>query len=364
MSKGIFNKVLWIDLSKESFEEQELSDEILRQYIGGYGLAVKLIYENMPAKADPLGPESIMGFFPGLLTSTVAPLSGRFMVACKSPLTGGWGDANCGGYFGPEIKKCGYDAILVKGIASSPKLVTIIDGQKEIVDASDVWGLDVVELEDKLKEKYGNIQAASIGQSGEKISLIAGVVNDKARVAGRSGVGAVMGSKKLKSIVLKGNQKIDLADKDTVVSLTQEYNERVKNAPPGIVTMFKDQGTTLGNTVSAMQNDTPIKNWGGITAEDFPKDKYNKLSGAEIVKYKQKAYGCFSCPVQCGAIMKVPEVGIEETHRPEYETCAAFGHNCLNDDLMSIFTVNDLCNRAGIDTISAGGVVSFAIECY
>ena len=364
MSKGIFNKVLWIDLSNESFEEQELSDEILRQYIGGYGLAAKLIYENMPAKADPLGPESIMGFFPGLLTSTVAPLSGRFMVACKSPLTGGWGDANCGGYFGPEIKKCGYDAILVKGIAGSPKLVTIIDGQKEIVDASDVWGLDVVELEDKLKEKYGNIQATSIGQSGEKISLIACVVNDKARVAGRSGVGAVMGSKKLKSIILKGSQKIDLADKDTVVSLTQEYNERVKNAPPGIVTMFKDQGTTLGNTVSAMQNDTPIKNWGGTTAEDFPKEKFNKLSGAEIVKYKQKAYGCFSCPVQCGAIMKVPEVGIEETHRPEYETCAAFGHNCLNDDLMSIFTVNDLCNRAGIDTISAGGVVSFAIECY
>ncbi len=364
MSKGFFNKVLWIDLSNETFEDQEISDEIIRQYIGGYGLGIKLIYENMPAKADPLGPEAIMGYFPGLLTSTVAPLSGRFMVACKSPLTGGWGDANCGGYFGPEIKKCSYDAILVKGIANGPKIVTIIDGQKEIVDASDVWGLDIVELEAKLKEKYGNVQAASIGQAGENISLIAGVVNDMGRVAGRSGVGAVMGSKKLKSIVLKGNQKIDLADKDTLVSLTQEYNERVKNAPPGMITMFKSMGTTLVNTVGAQQGDTPIKNWGGTVAEDFPMDKINKISGAEILKYKQKAYGCFSCPVQCGAIMKVPEVGIEETHRPEYETCATFGHMCLNNDLMSLFTVNDLCNRGGIDTISAGTTVAFAIECY
>jgi len=139
MSKGIFNKILWIDLSNDTIEEKELSDEIIRQYIGGYGLAAKLIYDNMPAKADPLGPEAILGFFPGLLTGTGAPFSGRFMVAGKSPLTGGWGDANCGGYFGPEIKKCGYDVILIKGIASSPKYITIIDGQKQINDASDLW---------------------------------------------------------------------------------------------------------------------------------------------------------------------------------------------------------------------------------
>jgi len=364
MSKGFFNKVLWIDLSNETIEDKEISDEIIRQYIGGYGLAAKLIYDNMPAKADPLGPEAILGFFPGLLTSTVAPLSGRFMVAGKSPLTGGWGDANCGGYFGPEIKKCGYDGVLVKGKASSPKLVTVIDGQKQIVDASDVWGLDVVEFEDKIKEKYGRVQTAAIGQSGEKLSLISCIVNDKARVAGRSGLGAVMGSKNLKALVFKGSEKIDLADRDTLVKITQEYNDAVKNAPPGNIQTFKSLGTTVTNTVAAMQNDTPIKNWGGAWQTDFPNDKLNKLSGQEILKYKQKAYGCFSCPVQCGAIMKVPEVGIEETHRPEYETCASFGHLCLNDDLMSIFTVNDLCNRGGIDTISTGSVVAFAIECY
>jgi len=364
MSKGFFNKILWIDLTNETFEEQEISDEIIRQYIGGFGLGVKLLYDNLPAKVDPLGPEAILGIFPGLLTSTVAPFTGRFMVVGKSPLTGGWGDANCGGYFGPEIKKCGYDGILFKGKATTPKIVTIIDGQKEIVDASDLWGLDVVELEDKLKEKYGNIQAASIGQSGENLSLISGIVNDKGRLAARSGLGAVMGSKKLKALVLKGNKKIDLADKDTLVKLSQEYNKRLQNNNSPVTNLMRTMGTSGSITLHTMTTDTPIKNWDGTWKEDFPKDRWDKFDGEVFLKYKQKSYGCFSCPLLCGAICEVPELGIKETHRPEYETCATFGHLCLNDDLMSIFRVNDLCNRAGMDTISAGGTVAFAIECY
>ncbi|MFW9942819.1 MAG: aldehyde ferredoxin oxidoreductase family protein, partial [Candidatus Thorarchaeota archaeon] len=299
----------------------------------------------------------------GLLTGTVAPLSGRFMVAGKSPLTGTWGDSNCGGYFAPEIKKCGYDAIIIKGMATGPKYITIINDDKQILDASDLWGLDCVETEEKLIEKHGKVQVASIGQSGEKLSLISGIVNDKARIAGRSGFGAVMGSKKLKAIVLKGNKDITLADKDLLLKHTKEYNESISSAK-GVIIGWKTFGTTMGNTYSAQTGDTPIKNWGGNVNEDFPMEMYNKLSGMEINKYRQKPYGCYSCPVQCGSIMKVPELGLDETHRPEYETCASFGHLLLNDDLMSIFTINDLCNRAGIDVISAGGTVAFAIECY
>ena len=127
MVNEFFGKILWIDLSEGSFKEETLPEEIYRQYLGGYGLAAKLIYDNMPAKADPLGTEAIMGFFPGLLTGTVAPLSGRYMIAGKSPLTGTWGDANSGGFFGPEIKKCGYDGVLIKGIAATPKYITIIN---------------------------------------------------------------------------------------------------------------------------------------------------------------------------------------------------------------------------------------------
>ncbi len=363
MPNGYMGKILWVNLTDGTFTEEDLPEEIYRQYLGGIGLAAKLIYENVPPKTDALSPESVFGFFPGLLTGTVAPLTGRFMVAGKSPLTKTWGDSNCGGYFGPEIKKCGYDAILIKGMANNPKYITILEDDKQILDASDLWGLDVVQTEDKLKEKHGNVQIASIGQAGENLSLISGIVNDKARVAGRSGFGAIMGSKKLKAIVLKGGKKITLSDKDALIQLTKDYNDGINTSTaPGILG-YKTLGTTMGNEILFKIGDTPCKNWGG-TKEDFPDDSLSKISGNEIDKYKEKPYGCFSCPVHCGAIMKVPEVDLEETHRPEYETCSSFGHLLLNDDLMSIFKANDICNRAGIDTISAGATIAFAIECY
>jgi len=363
MVNEFFGKILWINLSEESIKEEVLDEEIYRHYLGGYGLAAKLIYENMPVNADPLGPDAILGFFPGLLTGTVAPFSGRYMIAGKSPLTGTWGDANSGGFFGPEIKRCGYDAILIKGIATAPKYITIIDGEVKIIDASEIWGLDAIETEDKLKEKHGTVHVACIGHSSEKLSLISGIVNDKGRIAARSGFGATMGSKKLKAIVLKGNKKISLSDEEALNRHTRDYNNKVAEAK-GIVSIFKTYGTTAGNVFSGSSGDTPVKNWGGSSIEDFPTDRLNKISAGMIDKYKQKPYGCFACPLRCGAIMKVPELNIEETHRPEYETCAAFGPLLLNDDLMSIFTVNELCNRAGLDTISAGGTVAFAIECY
>ena len=363
MPNGYMGKILWINLTSETFEVEELPEEIYRQYLGGIGLASKLIYENMPRNTDPLSPESIFGFFPGLLTGTVAPLSGRFMVAGKSPLTNTWGDSNGGGYFGPEIKKCGFDAILIKGMAKNPKYVAIIDDQKQFLDASELWGLDVVQTEDMLKSKHGNVQIASIGQAGENLSLISGIVNDKARIAARSGFGAVMGSKKLKAIALKGSQKITTADKDTLNYYTKEYNERINASTAAGIMGYKELGTTMGNVILFQVGDTPCKNWGG-TKEDFPDEKLIKLAGTEIIKYKEKSYGCFSCPVRCGAILKVPEANLEETHRPEYETCASFGHLLLNDDLISIFKANDICNRAGIDSISAGASIAFAIECF
>lgn len=364
MSNGYQGKILWVDLSDGSFKEESLPEEIYRQYLGGFGLAVKLIYDNMPAKVNPLGVEAILGFFPGLLTGTVAPLSGRYMIAGKSPLTGTWGDANSGGYYGPEIKKCGFDGILIKGIANTPKYITIIDDEKQINDASDVWGLDAIETERVLKEKHIKSRVACIGQSSEKLSLISGVVNDKGRIAARSGLGAVMGSKKLKALVLKGNKKIALYDKETLLKHTKDYNEKINAAKGGLIPIYQKYGTTAGNVFLGNSGDTPIKNWGGNSNENFPTERLNKISGGEINKYRQKDYGCFSCSVRCGAIMKIPELGIEETHRPEYETCAAFGPLILNDDLLSIFDLNEICNRAGFDTISVGGTVAFAIECF
>ncbi|MHA1490532.1 MAG: aldehyde ferredoxin oxidoreductase family protein [Promethearchaeota archaeon] len=364
MTNGYMGKILWIDLSNGTFKEENVPKDLYRKYLGGYGLAVKYIYEKMPKNADPLGPDAILGFFPGLLCGTVAPLTGRYMVAGKSPLTGTWGDANCGGFFGPEIKKCGYDGILIKGIASGPKIISIIGDDKKIEDASDLLGLDCVETEETLGEKYSGARIASIGQSGEKLSLISGIVNDKGRIAARSGLGAVMGSKKLKAMVLKGDKSIELADKGTLINIVKTYNDGIKAAPAGSIQLWRDIGTPWMNDIVCKTGDTPIKNWGGVAAEDFPDEKLNKLLGTEFEQFKEKKIGCFGCPVQCGATLKVPDLQINETHRPEYETCASFGHLLLNDDLLSIIKINDMCNRAGIDTISVGGTIAFAIECF
>ncbi|MHA1473145.1 MAG: aldehyde ferredoxin oxidoreductase family protein [Promethearchaeota archaeon] len=364
MPNGYMGKILWVNLTDETFEEENVPEELYRQYLGGFGLAAKYIYEKMLKNVDPLGPDAILGFFPGLLTGTLAPLTGRYMVAGKSPLTGTWGDSHCGGFFGPEIKKSGYDGILIKGIANSPKILTIVGDEKQIIDASDIWGLDTIETEEKLLEKYPGSRIASIGVSGEKLSLISGIVNDKGRIAARSGLGAVMGSKKLKAIVLKGNQKIGSADKDTLVQLVKKYNDGIRAATAGSIQLWGTLGTPWMNDVVAKTGDAPIKNWGGTSAEDFTEENLNKITGLEINKFKEKKYGCFGCPVQCGAILKVPQINIEETHRPEYETCASIGHLLLNDDLLSIIEINEMCNRGGIDTISVGGTVAFAIECY
>ncbi len=364
MPNGYFGKILWVDLSDEMFKEEDLPKKMNREFLGGYGLATKLIYQNQKPKIDALSSEAIIGFFPGLLTGTAAPLTGRYMIAGKSPLTGTWGDSNCGGFFGPEIKKCGYDAILIKGAAESPKYIAIIDGEKMIMDAADLWGLDTVETEEKLSEKHERAKIASIGPSGEKKSLISGIVNDKGRIAARSGFGAVFGSKNLKALVLKGNQQIPIANNEKLIELAKEYNEGIKEAKSGATFMWKSFGTSWMNDIVAKTGDAPIKNWKGTHKEDFPPDKLKNLTGMEVNKFKKKEFGCFGCSVRCGGIVEVPEAGIEENHLPEYETCASFGHLVLNDDLNSIFKLNDMCNRAGIDTISVGGTVAYAIEAF
>ena len=225
MQNGYFGKILSVNLSDESFQEIELSEDYYRQYYGGYGLACRLLYEKMKPKISALSPEAIFGFFPGLFTSSPVPFTGRYMVAGKSPLTGTWGDSNSGGYFGPEIRKCGYDGIIIQGAADSPKYVAIVDDKKEILDATDLWGVDCMETEEKLRDKHGSVRVACIGPSGEKLSLISGIVNDMGRIAGRSGFGAVMGSKKLKAIVLKGSNKLPIADEKNLKILVKDYHK-------------------------------------------------------------------------------------------------------------------------------------------
>ena len=399
MPFGYMGKVLWADLSTGKVWDEEIAEELYRDYIGGYGLGARIIYERQPAGTDPLGPDAILGFTSGLLTGTGAPFSGRYMVVGKSPLTGTWGDANSGGHFSPMLKKTGYDAIFVKGISEKPVVLVVNEDKAELIDASFVWGKDCVETEDIVREKLGDkkYEVACIGPAGEKVSLISCVINNKGRAAGRSGLGAVMGSKRLKAVAVLGDKKTEMADPDRFARLRKGYMADFKKKPP-----FKDKASvdnlnmmgklirsffpllfatppatykelisrfgTAGLTAfSSESGDSPVKNWGGTGYHDFPiAEKSSKISDNIVLKYQEKKYHCAFCPLGCGGKMKPIEgkYKLGESHKPEYETLAAFGTMCLNDDLESIMAANDVCNRAGLDTISAGATVAFAIECY
>ncbi len=394
MTFGYFGRVLLGDLSTGEIKEKNVPDEIYQNYLGGYGLGVKLIYDWTNKGYDPLGPDAILGVVPGLITGTAAPFSGRYMVCGKSPLTGGWGDSNAGGYFGPAIKKSGYDGIFIKGIATKPQYLLIAPEQIAFKDASVLWGLDAIETDLKLQKMYGReTKVVAIGQAGERKSLISGLVNDRGRIAARSGLGAVMGAKRLKAIAITKKQTVPVKDQKRLINIATEYNNYIHGKPPKIVQaiakagpafakifrylkkpisgpaalvleIFKNYGTTSLIAMGPELGDSPIKNWSGIGYVDFPLATASKLQAKELIKYKIRPYGCAACPVQCGAILSAPNLGIQETHRPEYETGCMFGAMTLNGDLPSILKLNDMCNRAGIDTISTGSTVAFAIECF
>lgn len=413
-SNGYTGKILWVDLSKNTITEEEPGEDIYRKYLGGYGLGVYYIYTRIKPNCDPLGPDNIIGFCPGILTGTPAPFTGRYMVCGKSPLTGkgkkangetctgGWGDTNSGGYFGPTLKRAGYDAIFVTGSAEKPVYLYLGGGEKKILDASEVWGKDVVETEKILRKKHGNrVWVTSIGVGGENQVLFSGIVNDKARIAARSGMGAVMGSKKLKAICVEGGGRIRLANKEKVIEVAQKYRKGLKKrqkdrivrglmaslTPLRLIGMLRtlkinfskfssmyglgtrifpvflsNWGTPWFLDLLIGVGDTPIKNYLG-THKDYKRKIVKKVDYRRLKPYKKKSYGCFSCPVRCGAILSVPELGLEETHRPEYETIAALGSLVLNNDLDVIFKANDYLNREGLDTISTGGVLGFVVEC-
>ncbi|MGB2877795.1 MAG: aldehyde ferredoxin oxidoreductase family protein [Dehalococcoidales bacterium] len=359
MSRGYMGKLLFVDLSSGVCKEEELGEELCRDFMGGYGIGVKILYERMKPRVDPLGPDNLLGFLTGPLTGTPTMCSGRFVVVCKSPLTGTWGDANCGGDFGPNLKFAGFDGVFFSGASQKPVYLCIENGKPELKDAGNLWGKDCLETEDILKKAHGKESSiACIGPSGEQLSLLAAIINEKGRAAGRSGVGAVMGSKKLKAIAVKGNQKVPMADEDKAIQLRRTWMKQVK----GLGEVLSKYGTAGLTEASAMCGDSPVKNWAGAGEIDFPNAK--RISDDAVIAEQERKYGCWQCPLRCGGHMKTKAGRAEVSHKPEYETLCMAGTLCLNDDLESIIRFNDICNIYGIDTISAGVAVGFAIECY
>lgn len=367
MRGGYAGKILNIDLSKGRIDIEELSDKLCRDFIGGYGIGARILFSRQKPRVDPLGPENILGFVTGPLTGTY-PFGSRFTVVAKSPLTHTWGDANSGGDFGPKLRFAGYDAVFLSGISEKPVYLFIDDGRVELKEAAHLWGKDTYETQDLIKAEFGkDASVACIGQSGEKLSLISCIINDKGRAAARSGLGAVMGAKRLKAVVVRGNREIPVVDRQGVEQKRNQILTDMRDDP--VVERFRKFGTSANMAANARIGDAPVKNWGGVALLDYPDAvaMAATFDPEKTAKYVAKRYACWHCPVGCGALLKSGdgeyqyEVG---THRPEYETMAAFGSNCLNSNIEAIITANDICSRYGLDTISTGATIAFAIECY
>ncbi len=394
--KSCMGYILEVDLGTGVITKTQVADSVYEKVLSGKGLGAWYLLRNVPDGADPLGAENVLGFVSGALTGTGALMVGRWLAVCKSPLTGGIGEANCGGNFSPAIKQCGVDGIFFKGISPSPVYLYMDNKGAELRDATAYWGMDAVESEEALiaaNTVKKTPRAVVIGPAGEKLSLISGIVNEAGRIAARCGVGAVMGSKKLKGVVLAGSKQIPCADPAAVQAISQKMGTMYKKASlPGImkggllgpmgvimgklpfnipmsgalmVPLFKRWGTAVNNQMGIKNGDAPIKNWGGTDREA---GKLAKAHNADHYTALEKSkYHCYACGQGCGGIVDISKIKTGEfkhSHRPEYETINVFGALLLNGDVDSVFYINELLNRAGMDSISAGTTVAYAVECY
>ncbi|MCL5257439.1 MAG: aldehyde ferredoxin oxidoreductase family protein [Chloroflexi bacterium] len=362
MVGGYAGKILEIDLTTRSLHETPLDYDEARKYLGGSGLAAKVLYDRVGPEVDPLSPENLLIFMAGPLTGTPAPTSGRHAVVTKSPATGIFAESDSGGTWGQALKWAGYDGIIISGKASSPTYLWVKDGDVRIRDASHLWGKDSYETDDIIKSSVGErAVVACIGPAGERLCKLAAIMNDgyDGRTTGRAGVGAVMGSKNLKAIAVEGSRKPSIVRRGELLENLKTIIPQIKEY---MVAMTKF-GTGNGIVATEASGDMPIKNWrqgsfvegAGVTSGQYMAEHY-------LVRN----YHCASCPIGCGRVIKV-ENGPYKTAEgagPEYETLTALGALCLNDNLEVIMLGNELCNRYGVDTISAGAAIAFAMEAY
>jgi aldehyde:ferredoxin oxidoreductase len=364
MAGGYIGKLLFVNLTDGTIKEETPEENLYRDFIGGYGIGARILYSRQRGGADPLGPENILGIITGPLTGTPTPFGCRYVVVGKSPLTGVWGDANCGADFGPHLKFAGYDGVFFSGIAPKPVYLFIDNGKAELKDASHLWGKSTYETEDALQSVHDRTaKVMSIGPAGEKLSLISCIITHKGSAAARSGLGAVMGSKKLKAVVVKGEGKVHIAEPEATDALRKEYLPKIMASPAR--NGLHSFGTCSHTDGSAHSGDTPVKNWGGVGVVELPdvSGLSKELINANVVNRN----GCWRCPVACRGGLKE---GMGEykypagVKRPEYETAAAFGAMCLNTNAEAIIMANHICNSYGVDSISTGTTIAFAMECY
>jgi len=361
MLKSYAGKIAWIDLSNNAIRIEALDEQIARKYLGGKGLGAYLLYKYLPAKTDPLDPENLLIFVTGPLTGTLFPAVARSAVVTKSPLTGTFLDSYSGSYLGPHLKYAGYDAMVISGKADRPSYVWIDEGKITIKDAEDLWGLPCPRAEQLLKEKLGKgISVAAIGPAGEKGVRFANIFS-QSRAYGRGGSGAVMGSKNVKAVAVSGNIKLAIDDDVRFKAIVRSCRQKIAAHPlVGKKGSFPRVGTMHTVDLTQETGTLPSQNWqeNTSTQSDF-------VGSEDFEKFIVRPRACFGCPIGCSRETRVEVDGDEIiTEGPEYETIYAFGANCGIDDPQIIVAADQLCDEYGMDTISCGGVIGFAMECF
>lgn len=347
--------ILYVSLSDRTIRREPIPVDLYEQFLGGRGLGVKLLYDNLRPGVDPLSPENWLIFAVGPSTGSIVPTAGRFEVITKSPQTGTIFDSNCGGYFGPQLRRAGYAAVVFEGKSNDPVYLWINDDEVEVRDASAVWGKDTGATTDMLLQMTDEkAQVACIGPAGENLVKMAAIINDKHRAAGRGGVGAVMGSKGLKAVVVKGTKSVAVYDK-----------ERLNNAVVRARRLFKRSGVTdkslpvYGTAVLV----NVINEYGMLPTHNFQEGTFNDAEGVSGEKLLErllvKTYNCYGCPIGCGRISRVHG---KDVGGPEYESIWALGPQCGVNDLEWIAEANHKCNLLGMDTISVGSTIGCAME--
>lgn len=355
-SRGYNDCILRIDLTSGIFAREPLPESAMRPLLGGKGLGAYLLLNELPPHTDALSPENRLILEVGPLTGTTAPTAGRLGSTTKSPATGTYSDAYCGGFIGQTLKYAGYDAIILQGAASEPVMLVIDDDRVELHSASHLWGQTITKATESLKEKFvSGWQSLVIGPPGERKTNIAGIFNET-RALARGGVGAVMGSKNLKAIVARGTGMVSVADRrrfDRALQLAS----RALRMSSGITRMKKDGTANILEFINAV---------GALPTRNFRQGQF--AAAAEITgsAFRQKSwtrdYACFGCPIACSKVTRPVDGKLLEG--PEFETVFAFGSNCAIGDQEAIIRMSQLCDEYGIDTISAGGIVGFVMELF
>jgi aldehyde:ferredoxin oxidoreductase len=357
---GFAGKLLRVDLSKGDTKQEPLSEELARKYLGGRGFAARILYDELTPGIDPRGPDNKIVFATGVLTGSPAPVGNRSLVASKSPLTGIWGDAAFGGWFGGELKKAGFDAVIVEGTSDRPVYLWINDGQAEIRDASHLWGQETGPAQEAILGEVGKAKVLGIGPGGENLVRYASAISELRFCAGRSGMGSVMGSKKLKAMAVKGSKPIAVASREKLIAFTKQINKEIRdNASIATLTRY---GT--------WNNLTPLQRFGILPTKNF---QAGVIEGGERLESEAMVEAiltdrqtCPNCPIFCRRVVKMDKPyelsGIYGG--PQYETVAGLGSLVMNTNPAAIAKAHELCNRYGIDTMSTGECIAWAMECW